>query len=458
MPRAQSAFAAQYIRMSTEHQDFSLESQRAANAAYASSHGLTILRTFTDAGISGLTIEKRSGLKALIAEVLGGQADFTTVLVHDVSRWGRFQNPDEAAHYEFICAEAGVHVAYCAEPFDNDGSPASGLLKHIKRAMAAEYSRDLSAKVKQAQRGLQAKGFWMGGRLPYGLRREVLDPDGVASPSPSSDVWTKRQGVHCRLVHGPAFEIDTVGRIFKDYLRPKATITSVARRLNTLGTLNARGADWSAGSVTRVLTNPLYVGRMVGGRRTRQVGQTWSVPTPEADWIVTANFLPPVISEALFQAVQRKRGRVARWVTDAEALADMKRIERLYGEVTLGLLEQHGRWSAGLYTRRFGAIDNLRHRMRDDKAPSAEGQFREHSGRWMCRGSYAQAEFLDGLRIVLRKYNALSTALIDATPGVPDSSTYRKHFGNIAAAYAAVGWIPAGRQKASLARRASTAK
>jgi DNA invertase Pin-like site-specific DNA recombinase len=37
------------------------------------------------------------------------------VLVYDVSRWGRFQDIDESAHYEFVCKQAGIKVAYCAE-------------------------------------------------------------------------------------------------------------------------------------------------------------------------------------------------------------------------------------------------------------------------------------------------------------------------------------------------------
>lgn len=83
----------------------------------------------------------RRGLQALLAEVLTGAPGFTAILVYDVSRWGRFQNPDQSAHYEFLCAEAGVRVEYCAEFFDNDCSLASTVLKSMKRAMAADYSR-----------------------------------------------------------------------------------------------------------------------------------------------------------------------------------------------------------------------------------------------------------------------------------------------------------------------------
>lgn len=40
----------------------------------------------------------------------------------DISRWGHFQHADESAYYEFMCKEAGIHVLYCAEQFENDGS------------------------------------------------------------------------------------------------------------------------------------------------------------------------------------------------------------------------------------------------------------------------------------------------------------------------------------------------
>ncbi|MEW6253550.1 MAG: recombinase family protein, partial [Planctomycetota bacterium] len=123
--------AAQYVRMSTERQDFSVLQQKAAIASYAAARGYDIVRTYADEGISGLLIDQRSGLKMLLADVLSGKAGFDVILVYDVSRWGRFQNPDQAAHYEFVCVEAGVAVEYCAEQFANDGSITATLLKSL---------------------------------------------------------------------------------------------------------------------------------------------------------------------------------------------------------------------------------------------------------------------------------------------------------------------------------------
>src|SRR3546814_4276757 len=66
------------------------------------------------------------------------------LLVYDVSRWGRFQDPDEAAACELRCKRAGITVHYCAEQFENDGTIGSSIIKTVKRAMAGEYSRELS--------------------------------------------------------------------------------------------------------------------------------------------------------------------------------------------------------------------------------------------------------------------------------------------------------------------------
>jgi DNA invertase Pin-like site-specific DNA recombinase len=139
--------AAQYVRMSTEHQQYSTENQSHAIRIYAERRGIEIVRTYADEGRSGLRLAGREALTRLIADVQSGKADFEAILVYDVSRWGRFQDADKSAYYEHICTRAGISVHYCAEQFENDGSPVSTIVKGVKRAMAGEYSRELSTKV-----------------------------------------------------------------------------------------------------------------------------------------------------------------------------------------------------------------------------------------------------------------------------------------------------------------------
>ncbi len=139
--------AAQYVRMSTEHQQYSTENQGDKIKEYAAHRGIEIIKTYADEGKSGLRIDGRQALQQLIKDVESGPVDFQIILVYDVSRWGRFQDADESAYYEYICRRAGIQVAYCAEQFENDGSPVSTIVKGVKRAMAGEYSRELSTKV-----------------------------------------------------------------------------------------------------------------------------------------------------------------------------------------------------------------------------------------------------------------------------------------------------------------------
>jgi DNA invertase Pin-like site-specific DNA recombinase len=167
--------AAEYVRMSTDHQQYSTANQSQAIREYAARHGFQIERTYEDSGKSGLNLDDRDALKQLVDDVQNGTADFTVILVYDVSRWGRFQDADESAYYEYICKRAGISVRYCAEQFENDGSPVSTIVKGVKRAVAGEYSRELSVKVFAGQWRLIELGYRQGGPAGYGLRRQLMD-------------------------------------------------------------------------------------------------------------------------------------------------------------------------------------------------------------------------------------------------------------------------------------------
>jgi DNA invertase Pin-like site-specific DNA recombinase len=163
--------AAMYVRMSTDHQKYSTENQADAIREYAQRFNIQVVATYEDAGKSGLKLDGRDALKRLIDDVQSGRAEFSMILVLDVTRWGRFQDADESAYYEYICRRAGIDVQYVAEQFENDGSPVSTIVKGVKRAMAGEYSRELSAKVFAGQCRLIEKGYRQGGPAGYGLRR-----------------------------------------------------------------------------------------------------------------------------------------------------------------------------------------------------------------------------------------------------------------------------------------------
>ena len=114
--------AAEYVRMSTEHQQYSPENQLDVIRHYAADHNIEVVQVYSDHGRSGLNIAGRDGLNQLMADVENKRVNFTSLLVYDVSRWGRFQDLDESAYYEYVLKRAGILVHYCAEQFENDGS------------------------------------------------------------------------------------------------------------------------------------------------------------------------------------------------------------------------------------------------------------------------------------------------------------------------------------------------
>jgi DNA invertase Pin-like site-specific DNA recombinase len=196
--------AAQYLRMSTDHQHYSLDNQADAIAFYAANHDFQIVRTYSDAARSGLRLQNRPGLKQLLKDVVAGTAEFRAILVYDVSRWGRFQDVDEAAHYEYLCKSSGIPILYCAESFANDNSTSGLILKALKRTMAGEYSRELSAKVKAGLLRLARLGYKQGGFPPYGMRRLLVDvygnPKQVLADGERKSLTTER----VILVPGPS--------------------------------------------------------------------------------------------------------------------------------------------------------------------------------------------------------------------------------------------------------------
>src|SRR5204863_7947601 len=163
---------------------------------------------------SGLRLQGRASLNQLIQDVVAGTADFEAVLVYDVSRWGRFQDTDESAYYEHTCKRAGIRVVYCAEQFENDGTPVSTIIKSVKRAMAGEYSRELSAKVYKGQCRLIELGFRQGGPAGFGLRRMLISMTGEQKGLLHRGEKKSLQTDRVVLVPGPEEEIENVGRIY----------------------------------------------------------------------------------------------------------------------------------------------------------------------------------------------------------------------------------------------------
>ena len=91
--RSGAVHVAQYLRMSTDHQRYSIPAQKAAIASYAEARGYSLVATCENHGVSGLSLQKRNGLKHLLADLRGGAAGFDLILVYDISRGGASRTP-----------------------------------------------------------------------------------------------------------------------------------------------------------------------------------------------------------------------------------------------------------------------------------------------------------------------------------------------------------------------------
>lgn len=443
--------AAQYVRMSTEHQRYSIDNQSAANAAYAAQHGYEIVRTYSDAGISGLRIEGRKGLQQLLAKVLAGNPGFSVILTYDVSRWGRFQDPDQAAHYEFICKDAGVGVEYCAEQFENDGSLNSTLVKHIKRAMAHEYSRELSVKVGAAQRRLAEIGFWQGGPPGYGLRRQIVKPDGSLGQLMGRGEWKAVVGDRVILAAGPEDETALVRRIYRMFIVDGLSRAALSRTLNSEGLLAEGGARWSPSRVHQVLTNEKYVGTLVFGK----TGGTLQSPRARrapAVWMRTADALPPIIAAATFAIVQRNIARRCRRMSDADMVVGLKRLLAIHGRISAALIKDAEDLPCPhVYRYRFGGL--IEAFALAGYSPSSRalraGEMTRRGQAARCRNwssAMSDAEMIERLRRLLLQVGSLSHQIIDDAAGVPSGDLYRIRFGGMKRVYEMVGYTPTKKQ------------
>lgn len=345
---------AQYLRMSTSYQRYSLDNQAAALSQYAFQHGMVVVQTYSDPGCSGLELKHRPGLRQLLQDVVSKPL-YKAIIVYDVSRWGRFQDPDEAAHYEFVCKSAGVPVHYSSELFENDGSVANLLLKQLKRTMAGEYSRELGVKVHAGQKRLAKMGHKMGGVAGYGLRRCLVTPEGTRRVLEAGQCKTLTTD-WVVLVPGPASEVKLVRQMFKLVDTRALHPAEITRRLNYRGLVQPSGTPWTHHNITEILTNPKYVGVNVWGRTTRRLkSRTSAVPTSE--WAAKEGAFEPVINRALFDRVQLWLDRRTEHQSNDDLLEDLRRLLRRSGRLSQRLVSMSDLTpNPCTYARRFGSL------------------------------------------------------------------------------------------------------
>lgn len=376
--------AAQYLRMSTDHQQYSLENQADLIAKYAVQHGYEIVKTYSDAARSGLQLKNRAGLKQLLKDVMEGQLDFRAVLVYDVSRWGRFQDADEAAHYEYLCKSSGVPIHYCAEMFTNDNSVAGLILKALKRTMAGEYSRELSVKVRAGLERLAKLGYKLGGSAPYGLQRQLLDKEGKPKQVLEFGERKSLANEHVTFIPGPSYEVAIVERIFREFADEHRSTNKIAARLNSEGIPYLRGSTWKGNTLRILLQDPHYIGTQVWGRTTAYLSNPVQ-RLPFQRWAICMDAFEPIISRELYVRAQQVFADFTIRLTDEQLIERLRLTLRKHGRLT-GRIIDKSRFCPGAtaYSRRFGGLLNVYARLGYD-TPERLGQATTRLGGLLLR-------------------------------------------------------------------------
>ena len=288
-----------YTRKSSEEgleQDFnSLHAQREACEAYVKSQageGWSALATaYDDGGVSGGTME-RSGLKALLADIVAGKID--VVVVYKVDRLTRALN--DFARIVEIFDRHGVSFVSVTQAFNTTTS--MGRLTLNVLLSFAQFEREVTGeRIRDKIAASKKKGMWMGGCPPLGY-----DPDG-------------------RKLKLNETEAELVRHIFQRFLALKS-VPALSRELRAEGKVSKQwtattgtvfgGMPFDAGALYHLLKNQTYLGMV-----------------PHKDKAYPRSH-PPIINQATFDAAQSQlaaravRKRFRRQAGPSAPLLDLK--------------------------------------------------------------------------------------------------------------------------------------
>jgi len=311
-----------YLRMSTDKQDTSIPQQRVELERYAERHGYKIVHEYRDEGISGDATAKRKAFQRMIADAPGG--DFDRILCWDQDRFGRF-DMIEAGRWISPLRDAGVSLETVAQGLIDWNDFAGRLIYAVAQEGKHQFLQDLSRNVVRGLTDKAANGRgYTGGPTPFGYRRQTV-----------------LEGRGNRTYRVSTLEIDPataplVRQMFEQYATPAGSCRTVVEIMNGSGIRPPRGRVWRRNTVNRMLTNRVYAGDAVWGRRMkgkyharngldfvkRRPGQAvvWSQPIERPDAV------PAIVPRALFEKVQElliQRQKITRAPSRAHALSGL---------------------------------------------------------------------------------------------------------------------------------------
>ena len=165
------------------------------------------------------------------------------------------------------------------------------------------YAADISRKVKAQQRQAMRDGDFVGGRPPYGYRK---DPDNCHRLLVNEDTAPIVRQIFQWTIDGVALNVIVKRLNEGGVMTPGYYLASIG--LITSKKLMGSG-KWQTWTVGKILADEVYTGDMVQGKHT-SVGHKQIVIKP-VDWIVVRNTHEPLVSREVFAKAQAVREQMA---------------------------------------------------------------------------------------------------------------------------------------------------
>lgn len=269
---------AAYCRVSTDKEDQlnSLEAQKQFFLDYAQRMNYNLVRLYADEGISGTKIRNRKEFLRMMKDAESGL--FQMVVVKDISRFAR--NTVDLLENVRKLKSLGIDTQFLTANMTSMGN--SEFVLTIFGAIAQEESANTSKRVKFGKKLNAEKG-----RVP----NIVFGYD-------------KTPGDYFNLTVNER-EAEIVRQIYKWYVEDGYGTPKIARMLTEQGIRTKRNCAWSQNAVCRILTNEIYVGKIINGKE--EVEDFLSgrrVEKQEEDWIVVENPSLCIVDPALFEQAQ----------------------------------------------------------------------------------------------------------------------------------------------------------
>lgn len=257
--------AVAYIRRSTVDQPQSLGEQTKAIEGWAREERVHLVRTFCDDGISGADNESRPGFLEM-HEFLNSSEDVGLVVCYDLSRFGR-TSMEECYSSLFDLRKLGVAIRFVTGPSPT-GQPMDGLMMAVKIMENRSFLLGVSLGSIRGSLARAEMGACTGGPAPYGYAREFRDGAGkpVRTLKPGEHGQTERGGA-VFLVPGGADIVEAARNIWDWYYLEKVGLDAIRDRLAKQGVPAPRGGSWRTNTISCIVRNPIYTGRLTYGLR-----------------------------------------------------------------------------------------------------------------------------------------------------------------------------------------------